>query len=124
MNLSKRLKEIGMLQDGWFDGDGKAPSRELCLWLDRTLPRLLSATTTRPRLYPTLDGGIEAEWNGQYGSIVASFDWSVKSVNVTHVKHDGETGTDQTFSLVNDDGFSSASRCIWQCITSAEPKPN
>lgn len=57
-----QLAKLRVLQDGWLDGLGKAP-------LPTTLDRIsawfdahLSEDSPPPRVYPTPEGGIEAEW--------------------------------------------------------------
>jgi hypothetical protein len=62
--LWERLSTLAELSDGWLDGDGLAPT-ELALALARqVLARLLveAPAIERPKVFPTLDGGVQAEW--------------------------------------------------------------
>lgn len=63
MNRYKdRLLEIAKLEDGWFDGTGKVPSKSGLDWLTEllsTYPEDLPKFYT----YPVPDGTIQLEWS-------------------------------------------------------------
>jgi hypothetical protein len=59
-----RISELANLQDGWLYGDGKAiseASRTRAAWV---LSWLLASSPTipAPGVYPTPEGGLQAEW--------------------------------------------------------------
>lgn len=56
-----QMESLRRLQDGWLDGEGKAPSEAGLDWMAQQLDLHLSGRTT-PYLYPTLEGGVRAEW--------------------------------------------------------------
>jgi hypothetical protein len=62
-DLLSQIECIRSLHYGWHDGDGLAPSshmlNQISAWLDES--HLLGAQPP-PRLYPTPEGGVEAEW--------------------------------------------------------------
>jgi hypothetical protein len=60
----KRLDELRALRDGWLEGDGMTPDAVVVAHAREVLTRLLVDNRERPRLklYPTPDGGIQAEW--------------------------------------------------------------
>ena len=63
LDIETRLEELARLQDGWLDGKGRAPDHAALQRLaqafedhyDPELPFL-------PYLYPTAEGGVQAEW--------------------------------------------------------------
>lgn len=51
------------MDDGWLEGGGVAPSADGLDWLAETLESNLGEDSPRPYLYPTEDGGVQAEWS-------------------------------------------------------------
>lgn len=62
LDVVARLDEIAALSDGWLDGEGMAPSRAGTEWLASWLSASEMAEFPMPRLYPTPEGGVQAEW--------------------------------------------------------------
>jgi hypothetical protein len=57
-----QLEKLKGLQNGWLDGEGLALSVALLARVGNWLKEHLSEETPLPRLYPTAEGGVEAEW--------------------------------------------------------------
>ena len=63
LDVAAQLEQLGALQDGWLDGEGRAPHTEGVTWLGERLDRsYLVHEAPAPYLYPTEDGGVQAEW--------------------------------------------------------------
>lgn len=63
--LSTRMEELRKLETGWLDGTGEAPDLAGLDWLHEHLDTLMrDYGVPFPRLYPTTEGGIQAEWEG------------------------------------------------------------
>lgn len=60
--LQDSLRAIGTLQAGWMDGQGLPVSAQLLTNLQAFLQKSQEAGLPKPRLYPTLEGGVQAEW--------------------------------------------------------------
>ncbi len=62
MQNAERCMELLELAPGWLDGEAVPPTRELLelvgAWLDEHQLQDLE----QPRLFPTPEGGVEAEW--------------------------------------------------------------
>ena len=63
LDVSARLDDLRTLRDGWLDGEGKAPEVEFLDWLAERFERGFPAEFTLPYVYPTPEGGIQAEWS-------------------------------------------------------------
>jgi hypothetical protein len=50
------------MEDGWLDGEGRAPAPDLLDWLIQRLTDHCPDGTGQPYLYPTVAGGVQAEW--------------------------------------------------------------
>ncbi len=72
LDINRRLDSLKDLEDGWADGIqhpsnfgngfGTAPSHEGLEWLKRQFATHYPSGLNRPRLYPTPEGGVQAEW--------------------------------------------------------------
>jgi hypothetical protein len=60
--LDRRIAELAELQRGWLDGDGAPPAQVALRKASSTLAELLRPDVPHPRIYPTLEGGVQAEW--------------------------------------------------------------
>ena len=72
-DIGHQLERLRDLKDGWADGmqpaggwgegHGKAPSREGLDWLLEQFTRHYPQHAPRPYIYPTPEGGVQAEWS-------------------------------------------------------------
>lgn len=62
LDIPARLEELRILKDGWLDGKGMAPSHDGLDWLATAFDRNFPDSLPLPHLYPTAEGGVEAEW--------------------------------------------------------------
>ena len=62
LNVTSQLDELRSLEDGWLEGGGIAPSHEGLDWLVQSFERYYPTDLPRPYLYPTEEGGVQAEW--------------------------------------------------------------
>lgn len=63
LDVPARLDEFRALQDGWLEGHGRAPSPAGLAWFSESFERHFPSDLPLPHLYPTEDGGIQAEWS-------------------------------------------------------------
>ena len=73
MDIDRRLDKLRELEDGWADGMqaasdwgngfGKAPSDEGLDWLSAQFAAHYDEELPKPYLYPTPEGGVQAEWS-------------------------------------------------------------
>jgi hypothetical protein len=61
--IATRLKTLAELEEGWLDGKGYAPDKTQLAWLSTAFDTLYDPTLPLPYLYPTAEGGIQAEWS-------------------------------------------------------------
>ena len=62
LDIPRRLDEFRLLRDGWLAGEGIAPRPADLDWLATAFADRFPADLPRPRLYPTAEGGVQAEW--------------------------------------------------------------
>jgi hypothetical protein len=63
LDTTLRLNQFAALEDGWLDGNGKAPAKEELEWLAEAFESDFDSDLPLPYLYPTAEGGVQAEWN-------------------------------------------------------------
>ena len=67
LDFHARLDEFRNLQDGWHEGDGKAPPHGGLDWLSHAFARGYPDDLPLPYTTPTFDGGVQCEWTiGQF----------------------------------------------------------
>lgn len=62
LDIPARLDELKGLKDAWLEGAGKAPAHYGLDWLTSAFDRNYPDDLILPHLYPTVDGGVQAEW--------------------------------------------------------------
>ena len=63
-DIAARLEEFKALRHGWLDGKkGFAPDKTGLDWLAEMFQRNYPDELTPPYLYPTAEGGVQAEWS-------------------------------------------------------------
>ena len=62
-NIDGQIEELKLIEDGWLEGRGRAPSRAGVDWLLGVFVRHVPDDLRNPYLYPTETGGVQAEWS-------------------------------------------------------------
>ncbi len=73
-DISARLDELRNMQDGWLDGDGSAPGHVGLDWLASSFERHFPSDLPLPYIFPTPEGGVEAEWSIGRHSVIFEID--------------------------------------------------
>lgn len=63
LDMDAQLDDLGTLRDGWLDGDGAALDGAGLKWFSTKFAELYPAELPLPYLYPTPEGGLQAEWS-------------------------------------------------------------
>ena len=97
LDIRGRLDELRSLEDGWLDGVGIAPGSDELEWLAAGFDRHYPDDLPLPYLYPTVEGGVRAEWS------LSEYEISLEINLVTHRadwhRLNLETHTDDTQEL-------------------------
>lgn len=74
-DIAARLEEFKFLRHGWLDGKkGFAPDKAALDWLAEAFQRNYPDDLTLPYLYPTAEGGVQAEWSAGGWEITLEID--------------------------------------------------
>lgn len=63
LDVDAQLDDLSTLRDGWLNGDGVALDRSGLKWFSTKFADLYPAGLPLPYLYPTPEGGVQAEWS-------------------------------------------------------------
>ncbi len=89
--LDNRIAELAELKPGWLDGAG-APLTLAALEKARiTLTELLLLDAPRPHIYPTPEGGVQAEWAAGAHEISVTFEPDGSSYALAVKRESGES---------------------------------
>ena len=110
LDVPARLDELRAIEDGWMDGTGKAPRIAELDWLSASFESHFPDDLPLPHVYPTPEGGIEAEWSLGAISIIFGLDLNTHQGNWLRFDKESDEEDPQTLNL--DD--SSA----WEWLTS------
>ncbi len=89
MDIRTRLGELKQLSNGWLDGYGVAPDHAGLDWLaDAFEAHWTKAGIKPPYLFPTPDGGIEAETTIGYRDITVEINLYQKCAACHELNHD------------------------------------
>lgn len=90
--LNARLDALLDLDDGWLDGEGEAPTGLAIKSARRVLTAAIESGADRPRIYPTPDGNVSAEWViGDWGAD-AEFDGGAFEICAINAKTHEDRG--------------------------------
>ena len=93
-SIDEQIAHLSIVEDGWLDGDGISLPMAGLEWLRA----VLSQWSPTPTLYPTPDGGVQAEWSFASREISLEID-----LDTYHAEwHDINTSTKQS-TLVEKD---------------------
>ena len=106
IGLESRIDELRSLQDGWLDGLGTAPTKAGLDWLVNTFNRWYPDDLPLPYLYPTPEGGMQAEWSFDRTACSLEIDLSTHLANWHSIELDSRQDEEQEFDLGNDQGWS------------------
>lgn len=69
----ERIQSFKELKDGWFDGNGEAPSHIVCDMVSRLIEEFGLHDVELPAVFPMHMGGVALEWSGSTRAIDAAF---------------------------------------------------
>jgi hypothetical protein len=99
LDVGGRIDELKQLKPGWLDGEGSAPDVSGLDWFGAAFDRFFPDELPSPYLYPTVAGGVRAEWS------IAPIELSVEVDLAKHIGHchalnlDDDSEVDRTLNL-------------------------
>jgi hypothetical protein len=99
LDVAERLDELKNLNHGWLDGEGIAPDAEGLNWFANTFNQYYPDDMPLPYIYPTAEGGIQAEWSILSNDISLEIDLTTHQAEWHCLDLNNNNETTYTFNL-------------------------
>ncbi len=97
LDIETRLEELARLQDGWLDGKGRALDQAALRRLALAFDEHYAPELPLPYLYPTAEGGVQAEWT--LGEVEVSLEFALPSLEAVFQSINIKTGESEDYPL-------------------------
>jgi hypothetical protein len=114
LDVTLRLDEIADLKDGWLDGKGIAPVPEKLRWLAGAFDSYFKTALPLPYLYPTAEGGVQAEWSLADWEVTLEIDLATQSAHYQAVNVANNETKEHEITLSEDDGWTTLNELLTQ----------
>lgn len=101
LDVATRIDEFKTLADGWLDGKGLAPSHAGLDWLAGAFAQSYPDDLPPPYLYPTPEGGVQAEWSFRPHALSLEIDLTARTAD--WLSHNLDDDSDEARTLDLDD---------------------
>lgn len=105
LDIGVRLNEIAELQDGWLNGEGIGPDKNALQWFAETFDNSYEVELPLPLLFPTPEGGIQAEWSSKGIDITLKVDLQNKIGYFHSLDLSKGVDSEHEISLGDNDGW-------------------
>ena len=105
LDIPARLDEFRDMKDGWLEGKGVAPGLEGLDWLAAGFDRHFPDDLPLPYLYPTPEGGVQAEWSISENEISLEVDLVTHHGAWHRLKVNNQADDVQELNLDDDNGW-------------------
>jgi hypothetical protein len=112
LDVTLRLEQIAVLKDGWLDGKGVAPDKEKLSWLAEQFDAHLDGSLPLPYLYPTAEGGIQAEWTLNGKEVSLEIDLANETAEYQALNLNEDVSSEFTFPLAEHDGWNQLNEAL------------
>jgi hypothetical protein len=114
LDIGLRLRELSRLQQGWLNGEGHALSQEGLLRLGKSFDASFDADLPLPFLYPTPEGGVQAEWSVGDWSVTVEIDLATFQGEYQALNLKNNACDERTLDLSDPDGWSNLNVALEQ----------
>ena len=117
LDVSLRLEQMASLRDGWLDGKGVAPAKDKLAWLAEMFDAHFDGNLTLPYLYPTAEGGVQAEWTLSGREVSLEINIENKQAEYQELNLTDDTCSEFRFLLADQDGWNKLNEALKQLET-------
>ena len=119
LNIFVQIESMRSLEDGWLDGEGKAPPHESLEWFARTFDNHWVEPLPLPCIYPTFEGGIQAEWMIGRCAISLEVEFPSKKAYYHHIHLDTKEDFEADLDLSNSECWKTLKKTLLWVIEEA-----
>ncbi|MGN8059710.1 hypothetical protein ACTJKN_25765 [Pedobacter sp. 22163] len=99
LDVSLRLNELSLLQDGWYNSSGRAPLKQALITFENTYSRYYPHDLPLPAIFPTLEGNIQLEWTTETFEISLEVDLDTFSAELFSVNTINQQSIEESLDL-------------------------
>ena len=99
LDVIYRLEEISTLENGWLNGEGIAPKKDDLDWFSNMFEGNFDKNLPLPFIFPTPDGGLQAEWAFNQYDISLAINLDSKDSNYHELNFSNDQEVMDKFSL-------------------------
>ena len=113
-DIGSQIDDLRLLKDGWLNGEGKAPPEDGLEWLTQSFDRHYPSELPCPYIYPTEEGGVQAEFVFSSFASVEDLEVRIDLLNrqATYIWMDA--ASESTLDLADEAGWNRLSSMIRQ----------
>ena len=112
LDVSTRLDELSALRDGWLDGEGMALNPDGLRWFANSFEQYYDEKLPLPRLYPTAEGGIQAEWTCGNNEVSLEINLLTKKSSYQTMDTVSLDSTELEIDLSSEDGWKTLNEAL------------
>jgi len=101
LDIIYRLEEISTIEDGWLDGEGIAPKKDNLDWFSNMFEGNFDKNLPLPFIFPTPEGGIQAEWTINQHEISLTINLDSKDSYYHELNFSNDQEDEDKFNLNN-----------------------
>jgi len=105
LDFISQLEELNLLEDGWYDGKGRAPSSEGLDWLAQAFDENFPDDLPLPYVYPTVEGNVRLEWSLGQWEISIEIDLQKRSGQWHALNLDSDKDQEKELNLLTGDDW-------------------
>jgi hypothetical protein len=106
LDFASQIDDLRVLQDGWYDGRGKAPSAMGLDWLLAAFVENYPDDLPQPYVYPVAEGDVRLEWDLGSHSLSLEID-PIRRIGLWHdLDLNRDHDESQTLAMDHADGWS------------------
>lgn len=111
-DVPARLDDFRLLKDGWLEGQGIAPRASGLDWLTTAFEHYYPDYLPLPYLYPTPEGGVQAEWplNGNEASLEIDLEQQLGDWH--NLNTDSQEVTEFSLNLGTEEGWTALRQAV------------
>ena len=105
LDIRLRLEELAGLKEGWLDGKGRIPAKNDLEWFASSFETFFDSDLPLPYLYPTAEGGLQAEWSLNGWEVSLDIDLSKRQAEYQALNLSDRRCNDLSISFASQDGW-------------------
>lgn len=114
LDVSVQIDKLKKLNDGWLDGEGKAPDHEALSRFMQTWDTYWVDSLPLPYIYPTPEGGIQAEWSIERYAISLEIEFPSQKSYYHQIHLDTKKDLDMDLDLTDQVGWETLKKTLQQ----------